>query len=162
MHVAEHPDIALQGGMALQQCGDARVQGAQLRVEGAHEAAQRGGDCPGPRRLQTVAVAVTLLDEIPPRQHEGLQHLAHRIRCLPARQAVMALGAIPRQGCGIDRVGFSQCAERADEGFDLARVGAVRGNLGGKHGRQQLGLVAAGRFADDEAGGVQSAGEAAQ
>ena len=62
----------------------------------------------------------------------------------------MPLLAIAGQRTGIDRIGLAQGAKRADEGLDLAGIGAVRLPAGIGQGAEQSGFMAAGRFADHQ------------
>ena len=74
-------------------------------------------------------------------------------RGLPADELGVALLAVAGEGPSIDRVGFAQGSEGADEGFHLAGIGAVGGAAGLGQGLEQIGLITAGGFTDDEAAG---------
>jgi hypothetical protein len=87
---------------------------------------------------------------------------AFAVAGLPARQFSAAVAAVSGERLGVDGVGFADCAERADEGLDLAGVGAMDGNAGGEQGGKQGALVAAGGLADDETRRLEARGEVRQ
>ena len=71
----------------------------------------------------------------------------------------MALSGGGGERLGIDRVGFAEDAEGADEGLDLAGVGAVGGHAGDEGRGEQRVLVAAGGLAHQEGGGLDAGEE---
>lgn len=74
---------------------------------------------------------------------------------LPSGQLGVTLLAVSGQGAGIDGVGLAQCAERPDEGLDLAGIGPVSGMPGLTDGLKQGRLISSGRLANGKAGGVE-------
>jgi hypothetical protein len=62
-------------------------------------------------------------------------------------QRGMSLLTVAGEPPGVDAVGLAQAAERADEGLELAGIGAVCGDTGIGGGQEQGSLVAAGGLA---------------
>jgi hypothetical protein len=89
-----------------------------------------------------------------------MELIADLVARLPERQAVMAFGAVTGERTGVDRIGFAERAERANEGFDLAGIGTMGGAPGAHERVEQGGFVTPGRFADDEAGRIEPAAKA--
>ena len=91
-----------------------------------------------------------------------MQAQAVAVAGLPEREFGVAVLGVSGQRPGVDGVGFAERSERADEGFDLAGVGAVSRDACGEQGGQEIALIAAGRLADHEAGRVERGGEVEQ
>src|SRR6187551_2441126 len=91
-----------------------------------------------------------------------MELIAHLVPWLPAREAIMPLLAILGEGAGIDSIAFAEDAEGADEGFDLASIRPMYDTPGDDQRIEQDGFVAARRFADHQARGIEAVGKVGQ
>ena len=113
------------------------------------------------RGRRAIGVGEAIPDEIPSGQDQGLQAQAVAVAGLPEREFGVAVLGVSGQRPGVAGVGFAERSERADEGLDLAGVGAVSRDACGDEGGQEIALIAAG-LADYEAGRVERGGKVEQ
>ena len=146
------------GGQGLDISFDRR----DLRLEAFDERLEIGACVFGPGGGGAIGVGEAIPDEVPSGQDQGLQAQAVAVAGLPEREFGVTLLGVSGQRPGVDGVGFAERSERADEGLDLAGVGAVSRDACGDEGGQEIALIAAGRLADYEAGRVERCGKVEQ
>ena len=141
---------------------DLGVERRDLGLECVQKAVEMRAQRPGSRRIAAILVGQPVGAAITPCEDKGLQFHARLVASAPSRQIMAARGSVSGQRLGVDGVSLSERSEGADEGFDLARVGAMGGHAGGEQSRQQGQFVSSGRLADAEALGIERVGEIGQ
>ncbi len=141
---------------------DVLIDGGELGVEAGDDGVETDVRGVGAGGRPPVGVGEPVGEDVAPGQDEGLQAHPLDVACAPEREAAMPLAPVAGERPRVDRVGLAEDAERADEGLDLAGVGAVGRDAGREQGGQKIALVAAGGLADDEAGRIKRGGELGQ